>query len=119
MDRWFSSPKIFDHLWGCKTKAVGTVMPKQKKKHLNEHFSGEMKKGEKYHVNGITSWPSSGRTNTTADRFLGRDHSIYSVPATHSKLAAKSQHSFLASAEDASDCESCEGVLQYTAENAM
>ena len=22
MDRWFSSPKIFDHLWGCKTKAV-------------------------------------------------------------------------------------------------
>jgi len=26
MDRWFSSPKIFVHLWGCKTKAVGTVM---------------------------------------------------------------------------------------------
>ena len=26
MDRWFSNAKIFDHLWGCKTKAVGTVM---------------------------------------------------------------------------------------------
>ena len=26
MDRWFSSTKISDHLWGCKTKAVGTVM---------------------------------------------------------------------------------------------
>jgi hypothetical protein len=43
MDRWFSSPKIFDHLWGCKSKAVGTVMsnrtgvPKQA-------FSGELKK---------------------------------------------------------------------------
>jgi hypothetical protein len=30
MDRWFSSPKIFDHLWGCKTKAVGTVMSNKK-----------------------------------------------------------------------------------------
>ena len=30
MDRWFSSPKIFDHLWGCKTKAVGTVMSNRK-----------------------------------------------------------------------------------------
>jgi hypothetical protein len=24
------SPKIFDHLWGCKTKAVGTVMSNKK-----------------------------------------------------------------------------------------
>jgi hypothetical protein len=30
MDRWSSSPKIFDHLWGCKTKAVGTVMSNKK-----------------------------------------------------------------------------------------
>jgi hypothetical protein len=30
MDRWFSSPKIFDHLWGCKTKAVGRVMSNKK-----------------------------------------------------------------------------------------
>jgi hypothetical protein len=30
MDRWFSIPKIFDHLWGCKTKAVGTVMSNKK-----------------------------------------------------------------------------------------
>jgi hypothetical protein len=31
MDRWFSSPKIFDHLWGCKTKTVVTVMSNRKK----------------------------------------------------------------------------------------
>jgi hypothetical protein len=54
MDRWFSSPKIFDHLWGCKTKAIGTMMS-NKKEVLNKHFSGELKKGEKYHINGITS----------------------------------------------------------------
>jgi hypothetical protein len=30
VDRWFSSPKIFDHLWGCETKAVSTVMPNKK-----------------------------------------------------------------------------------------
>jgi hypothetical protein len=30
MDRWFFSPKIFDHFWGCKTKAVGTVMSNKK-----------------------------------------------------------------------------------------
>jgi hypothetical protein len=30
MDRWFSSAKIFYHLWGCKTKAVGTVMSNKK-----------------------------------------------------------------------------------------
>jgi hypothetical protein len=30
MDRWFSSSKIFDHLWGCKTKAVGTEMSNKK-----------------------------------------------------------------------------------------
>jgi hypothetical protein len=27
MDRFFSSPKIFDHLWTANTKAVGTIMP--------------------------------------------------------------------------------------------
>jgi hypothetical protein len=30
MDRWFSSPMIFDHVWGCKTKAVGTVLSNKK-----------------------------------------------------------------------------------------
>jgi hypothetical protein len=30
MDRWFSSPTLFDHLWSLKTKAVGTVMSNQK-----------------------------------------------------------------------------------------
>jgi hypothetical protein len=50
MDRWFSSPDIFDHLWGCKTNAAGT-------------FSGKLKKGKKYHTNRITSWPSSRRTS--------------------------------------------------------
>jgi hypothetical protein len=37
MDRWFSSPKIFNHSWGCKTKAVSTVMSNQKKS-LNKYF---------------------------------------------------------------------------------
>jgi hypothetical protein len=46
MDRWFSSPKIFDHLWSCKTKAVGTVM--LNKKEVPKHaFSTKLKKGEK------------------------------------------------------------------------
>jgi hypothetical protein len=51
---------------------------------------------------------------------VGRDHSIYSIPATHAKLAGKLQHSFLVSAEEeVPGQESCEDVLQCTAENAM
>jgi len=61
MDRWFSSPKIFDHIWGCKTKAVGTVMSNRKEM-LKQAFSGKTKKAKKYHTNGIASWPSSGKT---------------------------------------------------------
>jgi hypothetical protein len=30
MDRWFSSPKLFNHLWACGTKIVGSVMPNRK-----------------------------------------------------------------------------------------
>jgi len=57
MDRGFSSTKIFDHLRGCKTKAVGTVMFNRKEM-LKQAFSGKLKKGKKYHANGIIS----GRT---------------------------------------------------------
>jgi len=46
MDRWFSSPKIFDHLWVCKTKAVGTVMSNRKEL-PKQALSGKLKKGEK------------------------------------------------------------------------
>jgi hypothetical protein len=46
MDRWFSSPKIFDHLWACKTKAIGTVML-NKKEMPKQAFSVKLKKGEK------------------------------------------------------------------------
>ena len=46
MDRWFSSPKIFDHLWCCKTKAVGTVLSNRKEM-PKEEFSEKLKKGEK------------------------------------------------------------------------
>ena len=46
MDRWFSSTKIFDHLWGWKTKAVGTVMSNKKEK-PKQAFSGKLKKGKK------------------------------------------------------------------------
>jgi hypothetical protein len=34
----------------------------QKKEVPKQAFSGELKKGEKYHASGITSWPSNGRT---------------------------------------------------------
>jgi len=37
MDRWFPGPKIFDHLWGFKIKAVGTVMSNRKEM-PNKHF---------------------------------------------------------------------------------
>jgi hypothetical protein len=33
-----------------------------KKEVPKQIFSGELKKGKKYHANGITSWPSSGKT---------------------------------------------------------
>jgi hypothetical protein len=62
MDRWLSSPKIFDHLWVCKTKAVGTVMANRQEV-PKEAFSGELKKSETYHAKGITSWSSSARTS--------------------------------------------------------
>ena len=62
-DRWFSSPEIFDHLWGFKTKALGTVMSNRKEM-PKQAFSGKLKKKvKKCHANGITSWPSSGRTS--------------------------------------------------------
>jgi len=38
VDRWSSSPKIFDHLWGCKTKGVGTVMSNRKEMPEQEFF---------------------------------------------------------------------------------
>jgi uncharacterized cupin superfamily protein len=43
-----------------------------------------------------------GQTSRPAGRLVGRDHSVYSIPATHVKLEAKSQFSFLVSAEEAS-----------------
>jgi len=46
MDRWFSSPEILDHLWGCKTKAVGTVMSNRKEM-PKQVFFGKLKKGKK------------------------------------------------------------------------
>jgi hypothetical protein len=46
-----------------------------------------------------------------AGRFVGRDHSISSIPATHAKLVGKSQYSFLVSAEkEAPGWESCEDM---------
>ena len=43
---YMDSPKIFDHLWGCKTKAVGTMMSNRKEM-SKQAFSGKLKKGEK------------------------------------------------------------------------
>jgi hypothetical protein len=59
------------------------------------------------------------QTISPACRLIGRDHSIYSIPATHAQLAGKSQLSFLAGAEEAPDPESCEDILQRTAKNDM
>jgi hypothetical protein len=60
------------------------------------------------------------QTISPACTLIGRDHSIYSIPVTHAKLAGKSQLSFLVSAEkDAPDPKSYEDTLQRTAENAM
>jgi hypothetical protein len=60
------------------------------------------------------------QTISPACRLIGRDHSIYGIPATYAKLSGKSHLSLLVSAEkDAPDPESCEDVLQRTAENAM
>jgi hypothetical protein len=57
------------------------------------------------------------QTISLACRLIGRDHSIYSIPA---KLAGKSQLSLLISAKkNAPDPESCEDVLQRTAKNAV
>jgi hypothetical protein len=46
MDRWFSSAKIFDHLWGCKPKVVGTVMS-NKKEVLKKAFFWRTEKRQK------------------------------------------------------------------------
>jgi hypothetical protein len=59
------------------------------------------------------------QTSSPACRLIGRDCSIYSIPATHAKLAGKSQLLFLVSAEDAPDLQGCEDILQCTAKNAM
>jgi hypothetical protein len=53
MDRWFSSPKIFDHLWGCKTKAEGTEMSNRKEM-PKQAFYVKLKKGEKITPTGST-----------------------------------------------------------------
>jgi hypothetical protein len=55
-----------------------------------------------------------------ADRLVGRDHSIYSIPVTGAQLVGNSQRSFLVSAEkEAPGWECCEDILQCTAEYAM
>jgi hypothetical protein len=41
---------------GCRHSDV------QQKEVPKQTFSGELKNGEKYHANGITSWLSSGKT---------------------------------------------------------
>jgi hypothetical protein len=46
MERWFSSPKIFDHLCSCKTKAVSIVMSNRKEM-PKQAFSTKLKKRRK------------------------------------------------------------------------
>jgi hypothetical protein len=44
-DRLFSSPKIFDHLWGFKTRLLAVMS--NRKEVPKQEFSGELKKGRK------------------------------------------------------------------------
>jgi hypothetical protein len=53
MDRRFTSPKIFDHLWGCKTIGVGTVMSSRKdmpKQAFSEEREREKKSCQQDHL---------------------------------------------------------------------
>jgi hypothetical protein len=43
MDRWFSSPMLFDHLWASRTKAAGNVMTNSKVM-SEQHSSKELEK---------------------------------------------------------------------------
>jgi len=46
MDRWFTSPKLFDHLWQNGTKAIGAVTPNRCEMPKQE-FQQKLKKGER------------------------------------------------------------------------
>lgn len=46
MDRYYSSPVIFDHLWEKKTTAVGTCMPNRKQLPQNNVVQKKIKKNE-------------------------------------------------------------------------
>ena len=46
MDRYFSSPSLFDHLWANEIKAVGTVMANRKEM-PKQQFAEKIRKGEK------------------------------------------------------------------------
>jgi hypothetical protein len=43
MDIRYSIQNIFDHLWACKTQALGTAMSNRKEMH-KQAFSGKQKK---------------------------------------------------------------------------
>jgi hypothetical protein len=78
------------------------------------HWKFSMKKSPKgvLLASDGTEIEGQDQTISSAFRLIGRDHSIYSIPATHAKLAGKSQLSFLVSAEkDTQALESCEDVL--------
>lgn len=46
MDRGFSNPTVFDHLWAHSTKTVGIVMPNRKEL-SKQAFATKLKKREK------------------------------------------------------------------------
>jgi hypothetical protein len=54
MESWFSSPKCFDHLWICTTKAGGTDA--QQKRDAKVGTFQETKMGGKLQHRGIISW---------------------------------------------------------------
>lgn len=46
MNRYFSSPALFNHIWSCETECVGTVMTNRKEMPI-QLFSQKLKKGDK------------------------------------------------------------------------
>ena len=69
-------------IYGVAKQAEGTVMSNRKEV-PKQAFSGELKKGEKYHSKGTTSWSSSGRASVMS--FLTTAHEDVLVEAPSSR----------------------------------
>jgi hypothetical protein len=83
MDRWFISPKILDHLWGCKTMGVGTVMSNRKEM-PKQASSGKPKKGEKI---------SCQRDHLLATKWKDNIHDFFFLTTAHANVPVEAPSS--------------------------